>query len=65
MRILIFECDAEELRANRTVADNIIDALNTFTSSFCGVNSTNFAKTMEQAMAKAEEVEESEVFEDE
>lgn len=65
MRILIIECDAEELRANRTVMDNINDVLNTFTSSFCGVNSINFAKTMEQAMAKAEELEESEDIENE
>jgi hypothetical protein len=61
MRILIIECDAEELRANRTVMDNINDALNAFTSSFCGVNNINFAK----AMAKAEESEESEDNEDE
>ena len=61
MRILMIECDADELRANRTVMDNISDALNAFTSGFCGVNNINIAKTM----AKAEEMEESEDIENE
>lgn len=37
MKILILECTAEELRANRTVIDCLTDALNKFTDSLCGV----------------------------
>ena len=65
MRILIIECDADELRANRTVMDNINDALNAFTSGLCGVNNINVAKAMKEATASAEELEESEDNENE
>ena len=40
MKILIIECDAEELRANRTVLDNITEALSGFTRSFAGFDLT-------------------------
>lgn len=38
MKILILECTAEELRANKTVMDSLIGALNRFTNSFCGID---------------------------
>lgn len=41
MKILIVECNAEELRANKTVMDCISDALNKFTENFCGVRIDN------------------------
>lgn len=35
MKILIVECTAEELSANRTVMDTLMDTLNRFASSIC------------------------------
>lgn len=36
MRLLILECNAEELKANRTVLDNVSDAISSFTEALCG-----------------------------
>ena len=44
MKILIVECTADELKANRTVMDNVNEALNNFTDSLCGVNNIDYAK---------------------
>ena len=41
MKILILECTAEELKANKTVMDNVLDAINSFVGSFSGVNLSN------------------------
>lgn len=41
MKILMIECDAEELRANRTVLDEITEAISYFTRSFAGVEINN------------------------
>ena len=38
MKILMIDCTAEELRANRTVMDNITEALSSFTRNLCGVD---------------------------
>lgn len=38
MKILILECTAKELSANKTVMDSLIGALNRFTNSFCGID---------------------------
>lgn len=38
MKILMIECTAEELRANRTIMDSITDAISGFTQSLVGVN---------------------------
>lgn len=38
MKILLLECDAEELRANRTVMDTITEALSGFTRAFAGID---------------------------
>jgi len=60
MKILIVECTAEELRANRTVMDNVNEALNNFTDSLCGVNNIDYAKaftSMDESDKEAEEEE--------
>ena len=38
MKIFIVECDAEELRANRTVLDTLTDVLSNFAETLCGAN---------------------------
>lgn len=61
MKIIMIECTAEELRANRTVMDSITEAISGFTRNFAGVdlNSTQVAEVLE----KMNEEEESEVKE--
>ena len=56
MKILIIECNAEELSANRTVMDNINKVLNNFTDALFGVNDIDFSK----AMCEVEQVKENE-----
>ena len=58
MKILLIECDAEELRANRTIMDGITEAISSFTRSFAGFDVS--ADTVAAAMAKAAEDEEAE-----
>ena len=38
MKILIIECNAEELRANRTIIDTLNEALSNFTRPMFGVD---------------------------
>jgi hypothetical protein len=38
MKILMIDCTAEELRANRTVMDSITDAISGFAHNLAGVN---------------------------
>lgn len=54
MKILLIECDAEELRANRTVMDTITEALSGFTRSFAGfdLNPEAVAKYMNENIAE-------------
>ena len=40
----MIECNAEELRANRTVMDSIVDAMNQFTGNLFGVNKIDWSK---------------------
>lgn len=40
MKILILECNEEELRANRTIIENISEVLSEFTRCFAGVDIT-------------------------
>lgn len=49
MKILIVECTAEELRANRTVMDSLTEALSGFTRAFAGVefNPSAFREAMD------------------
>ena len=58
MRILIIEATAEESRANRTVLDNVNEALNRFTDSFVGVNNIDYAKVLASMNKSDEESEE-------
>ncbi len=41
MKMLLIECDADELKANRTVLDSIADAIGGFAQSFAGLNLSN------------------------
>ena len=54
MKIMIVEATAEELRANRTIMDNVNDALNNFTDSLCGVNNIDYAEAF-ASMNESEE----------
>lgn len=36
MKLMLIECDAEELRANRTVLDGIAEAIGSFTRALAG-----------------------------
>lgn len=38
MKLFLLECNAEELKANRTVMDSINETLSNFTRAFCGAN---------------------------
>lgn len=58
MKILIVECTAEELRANRTVMDSLTEALSGFTRSLAGVDLT--PEQVAKAFARAAEKEEQE-----
>lgn len=60
MKILIIEATAEELRANRTVLDNVNEALNRFTDSLVGVNKIDYAKVLASMNKSDEESEEKE-----
>lgn len=47
MKLLIIECTAEEMRANRTIMDSVTDTLNIFANSFCkGVTANDIANCM-------------------
>lgn len=50
MKLMLIECDAEELRANRTVLDGIAEAIGSFTRAFAGVDlpPDRLAKVMEK-----------------
>ena len=58
MKILIVECTAEELRANRTVMDSLTEALSGFTRSIAGVDPT--PEQVAEALTRAAENEEQE-----
>lgn len=56
MKIYFIECTAEELRANRTIMDNITEAMSSITRSFAGFDVT--PEQMAEAMANNEEPDE-------
>ena len=62
MKVLIIECDAEELRANRTVLDNITEAISSFTESFAGARLNN--KQIAAAFAEMADKENEEAEDD-
>lgn len=37
MRVIMIEATAEELRANRTIMDTLLDTISSFTEGFAGV----------------------------
>ena len=61
MKIIYIECDAEEMRANRTILDNLSEVFSSITRSVVGfdVSSENVANAM--AMMNEEENEEVDV----
>ena len=63
MKILIVECTADELKANRTVMDNVNEVLNSFTDSLFGVNNIDYSKAFASMNKSNEEAEEEELNE--
>lgn len=57
MKIFIVECDAEELRANRTVMDTLTDVLSRFADTLCGANISKEAVAAYLATKNEEEEE--------
>lgn len=49
MKVIYIECDAEELKANRTMLDNLAEVFSSITRAIGGVNITSemLAKTYE------------------
>lgn len=56
MKIIMIECDAEEMRANRTIMDTLTDAVNKLTDSMFGENISR--KSVISALANVNEEEE-------
>lgn len=61
MKIMLLECSAEELRANRTVSDTITDALSSFTENLVGVKLTSSQVIRAMANMNTKEDENEEV----
>jgi len=59
MKIIMIECTAEELEANKTIADSITEALSKFTRRLVGIDldSSQAAEVLRE-MNKEEETEE-------
>lgn len=59
MKIIMIECTAEELEANKTIADSITEALSKFTRRLVGIDldSSQVAEALKK-MNKEEEAEE-------
>lgn len=62
MKLMLIECNAEELRANRTVLDGIAEAIGSFTRALAGVDlpPDKLAKVMVKINEEEEEIEEAE-----
>lgn len=60
MKLMLIECNAEELRANRTILDGIAEALGSFTRAFAGVDlpPDQLAQVMKKINEEEEEIEE-------
>ena len=60
MKLMILECNEEELRANRTVLDGIAEAIGSFTRALAGVDlpPDRLAKVMGKINEEEEEIEE-------
>lgn len=61
MKLMILECNEEELRANRTVLDGIAEAIGSFTRALAGVDlpPDKLAKIIEKADIEEEEIQEA------
>ena len=57
MKIFIVECNAKELRANRTILDTITDVLSNFAETLCGANISKDAVAAHLATKDEEEEE--------
>lgn len=60
MKIIYIECDAEEMRANRTILDNMSELFSSLTRTLAGVDITpeQVAKAMSENLDdESEEVE--------
>lgn len=64
MKLMILECNEEELRANRTVLDGIAEAIGSFTRALAGVDlpPDKLAKIIEKADIEEEEIQEAADF---
>ena len=59
MKIIMIECTAEELEANKTIADSITEALSKFTRRLVGIDlDSSQAVEILRKMNKEEETEE-------
>lgn len=60
MKLMLIECDAEELRANRTVLDGIAEAIGSFTRALAGedLSPDKLAEYMKKANTEEEEIHE-------
>lgn len=60
MKLMLIECDAEELRANRTVLDGIAEAIGSFTRALAGVElpPEKLAEVMKKTNTEEEEIQE-------
>lgn len=62
MKLMLIECNAEELRANRTVLDGISEAIGSFTRALTGVElpPNAFAEALKKYDSEEEIEEEAE-----
>jgi hypothetical protein len=60
MKLMLIECDAEELRANRTVLDGIAEAIGSFTRALAGEDlpPDRFAEVLKKYNSEEEELQE-------
>lgn len=56
----MIECNAEELRANRTVMDSIVDTMNNFSGKLFGINNIDWSKLNECQESEDSEEDETE-----
>lgn len=60
MKLMLIECNAEELRANRTVLDGITEAIGSFTRALAGVDlpPDKLAEALKKYNSEEEELQE-------
>ena len=55
MKVIFIECDAEEMRANRTIMDSLSEAFGSLTKAIAGIDCT--PEMISKAMAEKETIE--------